>query len=434
MDERSYSTSVTEPYGVVVRSGEGEEITNLQSCITITPPGTWICTWTRASTEGAADQSVVAARSKDQGRTWSDPVVVEGPIDGPRIASCILPFTVPHTGRIYAFFWWSTDPDPVRDAGHIYMRYSDDDGLTWSRRYPPWSRRYPLPRPRHAAIDEEGHQMHGWSYGVPKIMPNGEVVFTFAKIRPSSITPWLRAAEQIARRTGNPAELHNKVWHTHAFLMVGRNLLAEPDPQKLEFAVLPEGDAGLHVRMPSGVPTGDELSVEALSNGDWLGTLRTPLGCIYFATSSDEGRTWTQPQPMRFCPGGPIIPHPCSSQPLVRLADGRFVLLFHNNAGDAHGGVGPWDKARVRTPLWALVGRELPRRTTGQRIVWGKPRIIVDNHIDFSESPLPCRTEINYPQLIEWAGRCFVCYCDRKRDVLINEVAPALLDDFGLPV
>jgi hypothetical protein len=432
--EPSYSSSVEHPYGVVTRHSDAAPFISQQPAIVITPTGTWLCAWTRAREDEASDQAVVVARSEDDGRTWGEPITVEGATEGPRTAAWIVPFVVPHTGRVYTFYWWKTEPNPLREAGIIYMRYSDDDGRTWSRRDPPWPRRYPLPMPRHAPIDEEGHQVHGWHYGLPKIMPNGQVVFTFSKIRPSTISPWLEAAQRIDSRQGDPSEAHDQLWHTQAFLMVCENLLVKADPQRLKFTVLPERRAGIHVRLPTGGCTGEEVNLNVLANGNWLATFRTALGCIYFAVSSDEGRAWSAPQPLRFCPNGPIVPHPCAPQPLVRLADGRFVLLFHNNPGDANGGVGPCDETRVRTPLWVLVGRELPGLTRGQRILWGSPKVIVDNHVDFSRGPFPRRTAVNYPQFLEWSGRYFVCYADRDRDILINEVDPRLIDDFGLPV
>jgi len=433
MGERTCSTSVSEPYGEVIRAGEDAKRIAQKAQIAITPAGTWLCLWTQASTEDAADQSVMLSRSADSGRTWDEPFTIEGPTEGPRVASWVVPFVVPHTGRIYAFFWWCTQPDPLRDAGHIYVRYSDDDGLTWSRRYPPWPRRYPLPRPRHSGIDEEGHQIHGWNCAPPAIMPNGKVVFTFTKIRPSTITPWLQASHKLDLRIGNPADHHACLWHTQAFLMVGHNLLGEQDPQNLDFSVLPDGATGVHMRMPKGGTCGDELRVVALATGEWLATFRTAMGCIYFATSADCGRTWTMPQPLRFCPGGPVVPHPCAPYDLARLSDGRFILLFYNNRGDANGGAGPCDQTRVRTPLWAVVGRELTGATTRQRIVWGSPRVVIDNHIDVAHTELGEMTEVGDPHFFEWCGRCFIAYSDRRRHVLINEVPPELVDDFGLP-
>jgi hypothetical protein len=40
---------------------------------------------------------------------------------------------------------------------------------------------------------------------------------------------------------------------------------------------------------------------------------------------------------------------------------------------------------------------------------------------------------VNYHQFFEYNGRYFITYCNRKLDILINEIDPALLDDFGLP-
>ena len=429
----SYSTSVNEPYGVVARRTGREPFANQQGQVVITPAGTWVCGWTRAREGAPDDQAAVVARSTDDGRTWGQPIVVEGPTEASLTPSSLQLFAVPHTGRLYAFYWWHAWPNPPCDPGSLYMRYSDDDGRSWSRPHPPASRRYQLPMPRHAAVDEEDQPLHGWSSGLPKIMPDGRVVFTFAKIRPSTVAPWLEARRRIEERSSDPEEAHASVWHTQAFLMVAENLLSQTDPLKIAFTVLPEGSAGVCARLPRGVVSGDELCVEALANGDWLGTFRTPAGCLYFATSSDGGRTWGSPQPLRFCHGGPAIPHPNSSLALSRLADGRFVLLLHNNAGDANGGVGPWDHSRVCTPLWVAVGRELRHRTTGQRIVWGAPKVIVDNHANFAEGPWPRRTDLSHPQFIEWAGRYFVAYTDRGRDILLNEVDPRLADDFGLP-
>lgn len=432
-----YSSSADHPYGIVA-AHEGtfeaptSAFTNQQGQITITPNGTWICAWTRGSAEAAPDHNIAIATSQDMGRTWSDPVMVEkASPDGQLVPSWIIIFTVPHSGRIYVFYWCITEPGHPRESGKIFLRFSDDEGASWSDRTE-------LPMPFHAGIDEDGAAFHGWNYQEPRIMPNGEVVFTFAKIRPSTIDPWLDASVDIC--TGNdPVAGHAKVWNTQAFMMVCTNLLGESDPNRLNFEIRPEGANGLHIMYPShNFPCGDELCVVPLSTGEWFATFRAPVGHILSAISADFGRTWSEPEPLRFCPGGSIIPHPNSAEPLYRLKDGRYILLFHNNDGSANFGFGPWDHWRVRTPLWIVIGRELTAARGPTRIVWTKPKVLIDNHcvqqtVNTSEEKFGCRTDVNYPQFFETEGRYFVTYCNRKLDILINEVDPALIDDFGLP-
>jgi hypothetical protein len=72
------------------------------------------------------------------------------------------------------------------------------------------------------------------------------------------------------------------------------------------------------------------------------------------------------------------------------------------------------------------------------RIVWKAPQVVIDNHcvqnnVQDSPEKYGCRTDVNYPQFFEYNGRYFITYCNRKLDILINEIDPALLDDFGLP-
>lgn len=103
-----------------------------------------------------------------------------------------------------------------------------------------------------------------------------------------------------------------------------------------------------------------------------------------------------------------------------------------------------------RTPVLSIVHRQFfpiliqppekeERDAKGPtRIVWKAPQVVIDNHcvqnnVQDSPEKYGCRTDVNYPQFFEYNGRYFITYCNRKLDILINEIDPALLDDFGLP-
>lgn len=439
MNNNLCSTSVNKPYGVVVRATGGAGFTNQQGQIVITNKGTWLCAWTRASEEAAGDQVIALSRSEDNGKSWSELIELESAEKSPipddkktiegfecshynRIPSWVMPFKVPETGRIYVFFWFTTEPSPVRDAGHIYLKYSDDDGVSWSKRHR-------IKMPFHTGIDEENTPFHGWNYGEPKIMVDGRMFFTFAKIRESSILNWLSAARCISMHQGDPKEHHANVWHTMAFIMSSDNIAHEMDVEKLRFDVLPEGENGIHVIYPAkGFPVGDELSVNDLDNGRLFASFRTPMGYIGCCVSNDEGKSWSKSQAMRFDVNGPIISNPCAAEPVKRLKDGRFVLLFHNNDGSINNAWGPWDQCKVRTPMYLCVGKELKNPNNGQYIKWNQPKVIIENHIDFSKLNSASRTDVNYPQFLEWNNRYFITYCNLKHDILINEVDPKLLE------
>lgn len=427
----NYSTNTNAPFAVVKRRGEGIEATNQQAYIAILSSGTWFVCWTQASLESSADQRQVCSRSDDGGRTWSEPVVIEESVgDGAPgygwFASWGMPFAVPHTDRIYVFYWWqrfARHRYPEHQSGVMCFRFSDDEGRTWSDRFT-------IETPRHeiSAIPE---RPHGWNFGPPVLLPNGKVAFTYNKNSVSSSNPnW-------------------RVWAGEGHIMVCSNLLTETEPTCLRFESYPRGPRGLRVDTarygnfpafqhfiqkynvsPETQFDFHELTLAPLPDGRLLTIARTKMGCLFHAVSEDWGETWSNPEPLRYSPGGPAIAQPVCSPPVTRLADGRLVLLFHNNDGSAHGGQDVWDFHRNRTPLWVAVGRQgHVRKNAG--LFFKAPRVLLTN--DAQPEGADRRTEISYPQFFTFAGRYFVLYNDKKRDIKINEVDPALVDAAGLP-
>ena len=98
----------------------------------------WTCLMTTGTVrEGQQGQHIVAVRTHDQGRTWSEPVTIEPP-DGPE-ASWAMPFRTPF-GRTYAFYTYNADNlrtvladeefyrNRVDTLGKYAFKFSDDDG------------------------------------------------------------------------------------------------------------------------------------------------------------------------------------------------------------------------------------------------------------------------------------------------------------------
>lgn len=170
-----YSTRADDFYAQVKPSGSGREETNVQLYVTFTARGTWIVSWTQTSEETEPgqrpEQRAVCSHSTDEGHTWSPEIVIEDsdnrdielppqpdyglavtsasaththeggsptvevPTCHARVPAWPMVFTVPYLDRVYAFYWYNTNGNVYRDAGHIYFKYSDDDGMTWSDRY-----------------------------------------------------------------------------------------------------------------------------------------------------------------------------------------------------------------------------------------------------------------------------------------------------------
>lgn len=400
---------------VVFAGKPGPAFFNYQPYLTVSKD-TWICCWTQGTIEASADQRVVAARSLDKGLTWSAPIPIEEAAPGYKVPAWVTCFSVPSTGRVYAFYWYNVNGEPLRDAGDIFYRHSDDKGQTWSRRYP-----VRLPR---SDIDDATGEIHGWNFGQPRILSTGQVILTFTKIRRSSLFPkdwtlstegrWARKSAGSSENPPTPDGGNPNEWETEVFLLECANILGERDPAALEFRVLPGGPHGLSVPYPgSNRSFGQEGSVVTLSNGRLMCIFRTRRGSPYFAFSSDRGRSWTKPEVLCQSPGGQPFQQPCAPCPLQQTSDGRFILLFHNAMPDTGG----W---HPRNPLWIAIGRESSDGGREAELVFTAPKVLLYND-NLPGGPYK-DAEISYPQYYEMAGQRLVVFAHKTSEIRVSRI------------
>lgn len=405
---------------------------NESCCVVVRADGAWLATWSQGSSEGALDEKIVCATSRDLGQTWSPPRIITASTPEYR-RSYGCPFVVPATGRICLFLHEGRQHgrglarNAVEvDAGHFGCMISDDGGETWSDifRIPVFDR----------DISVFADRIHAHLNHPPQVMPGGRVVLPFTQGMRNGAT--------------------RRYWQlccAEASLLVCENLLAETDPAKFRFSLLPPGPRGLRVdaarhagnfaveRLAAaydGRPVdlagnAQEPTVVTLSDGRWVCVVRTYLGSPGFAVSRDEGRTWTPVERLRYAPDGAFIDHPHTMCPIARLPDGRFILLFTNNDGTRNGAAHVWDGGnRTRNPQWFAIGRDIPGEERNGGLVFGEPRILAE--ADDEEWPDGFRasacTGIAMPQYISAGGRHFVQYGLKKEHILLDEIPADVID------
>ena len=352
--------------------------------------GAWLCVMTTGrGEEGRAGQHIVAIRSGDHGRSWTEAVDIE-PADGPE-ASWVMPLIVP-SGRVYAFYTYNADNlrevvdergyniNRVDTLGHYCFKYSDDHGRSWSARHT-----IPI-----RATDIDRRNPYGgkvrlfWGVGKP-ILDRGEMFFGFAKVG----------------RFGEGFMAESESWFIRS-----PNIATEPEPAKIQFDLLPDGDFGL--KSPEGL-IAEEANLVALSDGSLFCTYRTVAGSPCHAYSRDRGRTWTPPAFMTYYPGGPRVAHPRAANFVRKLRDGRFIYWFHNHNGRGYEG---------RNPAWLLGGVERDS-ADGRVIYWGRPQVVL---YDVDRD-----TRMSYPDFIDEGDKLYVTET-QKTIARVHEVDPAVLE------
>lgn len=367
-----------------------------------TDDGAWLCVMTTGpGHEGAAGQHVVAQRSLDQGRTWSERVALE-PLEGPEASYAVL-LKVPG-GRIYCFYNHNTDNvrevkredqgvyRRVDSLGHYVFKYSDDHGRTWS------AERFDVPI-REFACDREniygGSLRFFWNVGRP-LRQDDRALMVLHKVG-------AMGAGFFAQSEG-------------AFF-ASENILHERDPHRITFVTLPDGDVGL--RTPAGGGRiAEEQSVVALSDGSLYCVYRTVDGWPACAYSRDRGHTWSRPEYATYSPGGRRIKHPRAANFVWKCENGRYLYWFHNHGGTAAAKRPNWDPYEDRNPAWLVAGREVDT-PQGPVLCWSQPEIVL-----YDDDPL---IRMSYPDLIEDGGRTFVT--ETQKDIArVHEIPSVLLE------
>lgn len=398
----------TEPDLVVFepKLDDGSDQENQMVQVTAAPNGDWIAVWTTGHHENHPNQRVVYSRSEDKGRSWSEPVMLDGAAepaeDGSGMASWAWLFAVPDMNRLYVFYQKNIGITDAREdtTGPIRYRISEDWGRSWSEQC--WDIDYGMMG--HFVIDHpDPEQPRNWfGFQTMERCKDGTALLALSRVSSyalSGTTDLLQTDSEIT-------------------FVRFENILTETDPAKLKATPLPDSAHGLRVPMPgnSRFSMAQEPCARELSDGRFLCTFRTLTGRIYFAVSSDQGQSWSEPAPLCYEPGGEEVLNPLVPAPLFRLRDGRFLLKYYNNDGSANGGTSPLDWQKNRRPAFITVGREIPGHPT-QPIRFGRPKLFADT--DGVPIGFYGRTSAaTYGCLMEEGDTRVFFYPDRKRFLL----------------
>lgn len=397
---------VADPRHIVTGSVIPDEFYADQPYIVKTNDGAWLCVITTGpGQEGAGGQHVVSLRSTDRGKSWEKAVDVE-PNNGPEASYAVV--LKAKSGRIYVFYNHNTDNvrqviadnPPYKDGfnrrvdslGHFVFKYSDDHGRTWS------ARRYEIPQ-RDFEIDRknpyQGKLKFFWTVGKAFAYKNAGYV--------------------PLHKVGGFGE--GFFTSSEGVLLRSPNILSEPDPAKIQWETLPDGEIG--IRTPAGGgPVAEEQSFSILSDGSIFCVFRTIDGYSAYTYSRDGGRSWEPSQYMRFADGR-LMKHPRAANFAWRCENGKFLYWFHNHGGRfirEH----PNRRSMAyedRNPVWLAGGVEADG-PTGKIIRWSQPEIVL-----YDDDPI---VRMSYPDLVEDGGQYFLT--ETQKDVArVHPIDPTLL-------
>lgn len=381
------------PKGTDTRDAENQHLH-----VVILPGGRLFATWTMATHENAPDQRVVYATSDDEGRSWSEPKALDGasPDDPPGtgLASWSFPIIVRDTGRVIVGYNKNIGVTDARDdtTGVMRIRVSDDHAETWSDPVDVPFARSPLDSPDPCIPPN-------WILANPVQIDHDGVPF-------AGFTRW-------AGGRGPSLFEIDSVVNFFRFT----NWLTEPDPDKFVVETIMPGGVGLRVPRADKpeVSVAQEPAVALFPNRGMFCTMRTLNGHVAWSASHDNGRTWSDPQPLHYHDYGEMVRNPIAPCPIFRLRDGRYVVFFYNNDGTGFGGDGPTDYKVNRQELFLAVG--VYDGMARQPIQFGTPHSYMKSK-GVAYGPMG-RTEVgSYGSVTEHANARVFWYPDRKHFLL----------------
>jgi predicted neuraminidase len=246
-------------------------------------PGELLAAWFGGAAEGRPDVAIWGARK--QGGRWLAPIEL---VREPNIATYNPVLFRAGDGVLWLYYKFGPSPQQWT-GGRLSSR---DDGRTWSAR-------------EHLPAG-----LYGPIRAKPFVLPNGSIVSGSSVESYSSWAVWMERSTD-----------HGKTWTRYGPITVaGVPRPADARPGQVHGIIQPSvvSMGGKRLRM-----------FARSTNG---------IGRVAVADSNDSGVTWTPARPID-------VPNPNSGIDVVRLKDGRYVMVYNHTASG-------------RTPLNLAVSRD----------------------------------------------------------------------------
>ena len=329
------------------------------------PDGSLMAIWTQSAANvtrpSRQTNHIVFSRSEDEGVTWCEPGHVVGPKgkdDAAHMASWAFPM-VSKSGRIYVIYNQNQG-----SSGWIKMHtgtmdgvYSDDGGATWSK---PQN----IPMPKSPYDDPDGDVPPEWIVWQRPMRDLSGGYFV-------GYSHWVNKAAATLKEVEGWTQIESVC----EFMRL-TNIDDDPQPRDLDVRYSAWGDEALrvpHYKHPL-LSVAQEPSLVRLPDDRLFCVMRTCSGYIWWSDSSDDGHTWCSPRPLLNRDFGAPLLNPVGCDPIYRLADGRYVLLYSNNRGDIESG-GSAD-AGPRRPCCLALGEFRP--DADQPVWFSAPKVLMD--------------------------------------------------------
>ncbi len=368
---------------------------------------------------------IVFSRSNDEGATWENPTLLTGSwdINDESLSNWAFPL-VSDSGRIYVIYSrYTGKPGWIRmHTGIMEGIYSDDDGKSWSS---PEQIIMPL-SPYDDPTGEVPSEWIVWQKPIKDLKGN---YFT-------GYTRWANPKKSVLKE--------KKAWtwiDSVCEFMRFTNIAEDPEVKDIKIEYSAWGEKSLKIPRYIGpnISVAQEPSLVRLPDDRLFCVMRSCTGYIWWSQSMDDGYNWTTPQPLLYKDFSDPILNSLSPDPIYRLSDGKYMMLFHHSSGrDNKCTIN--DEAYPRDPLYVSIGEFRPN---AQQPLWfSDPKVFMstdgicpDGLPNVQGNPMynPDQCLSMYASFTSRNGEDILWYPERKFFLLGKKIVKALFEGMHAP-